>query len=63
MRQIPGVKDKRWPLRQGVDLVDKFLQRFSDFRVWVFVKADVCIADLNEREYAGNGVLVALTER
>src|SRR5437762_1484312 len=64
MREIARVQEQIRPRRQGVDFVDRRLERAGDVFIRFFAKADVAVADLREGEIAaGFRVRGRLAER
>ena len=51
MGEVTGKQDEIGPFRQGIDHVDRPFEGFGSKRIGRPVEADVCVAELDKREW------------
>ena len=52
MRDVARVNYKRGLLAQGIDLIDRLLERLRYVVIWILIETNVAVADLREGETA-----------
>jgi hypothetical protein len=52
MRDVARVNYKRRRLFEGIDFIDRLLECFRDFVIWILIEPDVTVTDLREGETA-----------
>ena len=59
MRDVAGMNDERWLHRQGLDFVDRFLERAEGVGIGRLVETDMAVADLQERQPTGSAAVAS----